>query len=150
MRPLVSWNFSLVRTIDIFCILLSGVCCIFVKRLLQIFTYMENNMFVRSVPVSWRIFDNCVVMRHEIHQLVLFSKKLGHKLVFGISVYHLAPQSFSHCLNVFRCFEQFGLKLGLFWFFSRSHHYQFIMLLQLSDYTLYLWTDFVEVLCLWF
>ena len=74
-------------------------------------------MFVRSVPVSYQILGNCMVVRYETCQLVFFGKKLEYKLVFDISVYHLAPQNPLYCLNFLRYLEQFGFELRLFDFF---------------------------------
>ena len=149
MCLLASWNFSLVRTINVSCILLSGMCCIFVKYPLQIFAYMERNISLKSNSMSWQIFSNRVVMHCRTYWLVFFDKKLGHKLVFGISIYHIFSCDFFHCLNLLKCFERFSLELEFFYIFSQSYHCQFIILLWFGNCILYLQTDFVKVLCPW-
>ena len=150
MHLLVFWDSSLVCTVDVFCVLFFGIYCIFVKHFLQIFAYVECNMFVKSISMFLQIFSNHVVVCCKTHWLVFFGKKLKRKSVFDMSVYHLASQSLLRCPNFFRCFRQFGFELKLFWLSFQSHCCQFIILLRLGDYTPYFQTDFVKVLCFWF
>ena len=135
--------------VNVFCALLSGMYCTFVKHLLQIFTCVENSMFVRSVLMSWQIFGDHGIMHRGTHWLVFFSKKLRRKLVFGISVYYLALQSLLHCPDSLRCLVKSSFEQGLFWLSSQSCSYQFVTLLWLGDCTPYFQTDSIKVLCPW-
>ena len=74
---------------------------------------MENNIFMSSISMSWRILDNRVVVRYGTCQLDFFGKKLGCKLVFGMSIYHFALQSPSYYPDFLGCFVQPGLELEL-------------------------------------
>ena len=77
------------------------------------FANVKSNISVKSVSVSLQILNDHMIVRRGTCRLVFFGKKLGYKLVLGMSVYHLAFQSFPHCPNSLECPGQFSLELRL-------------------------------------